>query len=243
MIFPPVPIHISSFFIALVFGIAFIIFISVHACGLRANLSFEERRRNVLTSILIIFVWLTFTNIISMSGLLDDFTSMPPKFLLVTIPPLVIILLLFRSKQFHDLFDNLGSFWIIYAQSFRVIMEFILWLLYRYHVIPVQMTFEGRNFDILIGASAPFVAYFCYIKKSWSLKVALVWNMAGLLLLGNIVAVAVLSTPYPFRYFMNEPANTVIFHMPFIWLPAFVVPFAFLLHLVSLRRLVLKKTF
>ena len=195
----------------------------------------------MLVSILIIFVWLAFTNIIAMSGLLIDLSEMPPKLLLVTLPPLVFILMLFLSKPFHELFESIGHFWIIYAQSFRILMEFILWLLYRYNVIPIQMTFEGRNFDILIGLSAPFVTYFCFIKKSWNDKVALVWNVTGLLLLANIVVVAVLSTPYPFRYFMNEPANTIVFHFPFVWLPSFVVPFALLLHLISLRRLLTSK--
>ncbi len=236
-----IPIHVSSLFIALVFAIAFIIVITVHVCGLRLQLEFEERRKNMLVSILIIFVWLAFTNIIAMSGLLIDLSEMPPKLLLVTLPPLVFILMLFLSKPFHELFESIGHFWIIYAQSFRILMEFILWLLYRYNVIPIQMTFEGRNFDILIGLSAPFVAYFCFIKKSWNDKVALVWNVTGLLLLANIVVVAVLSTPYPFRYFMNEPANTIVFHFPFVWLPSFVVPFALLLHLISLRRLLTSK--
>ena len=236
-----IPRQVSSLFIALDFVIACIIVIAVHVCGLRLQLSFEERRRNMLVSILVIFVWLAFANIIAMSGMLWDFTNMPPKLLLITLPPLIFILMLFVSKPFHELFESIGHFWIIYAQSFRILMEFILWLLYRYHVIPVQMTFEGRNFDILIGLSAPFIAYFCFIKKSWSEKVALVWNIVGLLVLANIVVVAVLSAPYPFRYFMNEPVNTIVFHLPFVWLPSFVVPFALMLHLISIRRLVTKK--
>jgi len=36
---------------------------------------------------------------------------------------------------------------------------------------------------------------------------------------------------------MNEPANTMIAHLPFIWLPAFVVPVAYFLHIVSLKQL------
>ena len=237
MITPPIPLHVSALFIALVFGIAFFSIIAVHVCGLRGGLAFEDRRRNLSVTILFLLVWLAFTNIIAMSGLLADFTSMPPMFLLVVLPPFLFIAVLMQAKVFNDLSENISGFWFVYAQSFRILMEFILWLLYRYRIIPVQMTFEGLNFDILIGLSAPFVAYYCFIKKSWSWKVALGWNIAGLLLLANIVTVAVLSTPYPFRHFMNEPANTVIFNFPFVWLPSLVVPFALLLHLISIRRL------
>lgn len=231
------PLHISSLFISLVFAIAFIIVMAVHISSMRANLLPEERRNNMVVTIVFLMVWLMFTLIISASGFLNDYTSMPPHLLLVVLPPIILILLLLKAKQFNDLTEQFNIFWLVYAQSFRILMEFILWLLYRYHVIPVQMTFEGRNFDVLIGISAPFIAYFCFVKKTWPLKLALYWNFAGLLLLANIVLVAILSTPYPFRIFMNEPANTVVFGFPFVWLPAFVVPFALLLHVIAIRRL------
>ena len=120
-------------------------------------------------------------------------------------------------------------------------MEFILWLLFRYRVIPVQMTFAGGNYDIIIGLTAPVVAYYCFNRRIWSPKAALVWNFIGLGMLLYIMVVSILSTPYSFRYFMNEPANTLPFHFPFVWLPGVVVPFAMLLHLLSIRRLILGK--
>jgi len=232
-----IPLHISALFISLVFAIAFLILIGVHISSSRANLPAEEKRNNILAAIVFMIVWLMFTLIISLSGFLSDYNAMPPHLLLIVLPPLIFILVLFKASQFNDLTRQFNVFFLVYAQSFRILMEFILWLLYRYNVIPVQMTFEGQNFDILVGITAPFVAYFCFVRKTWSPKVALVWNFAGILLLANIVIVAILSTPYPFRYFMNEPANTIVFGFPFIWLPAFVVPFAFLLHLIAIKRL------
>ncbi len=232
-----IPLHISALFITLVFAIAFLILITVHVSSNRANLEPEEKRNNFVVSIVFILVWLLFTLLISSSGFLHEYDLKPPHLLLVVVPPLVFILLLFKAKQFTELTDQFNVFFLVYAQSFRILMELILWFLYRYQVIPVQMTFEGLNFDILVGITAPFVAYYCFVKKTWSPKVALVWNFAGILLLANIVVVAILSTPYPFRYFMNEPANTIVFGFPFVWLPAFVVPFALLLHLIAIRRL------
>ena len=237
---PYIPLHISALFIALVFGIAFLIIIAVQACGRRLNLPFEETRNNLAVTIIVLLVWLMFTLIIGISGVLNDFTGMPPKLLLIILPPFVFIMLIMLSKQFHDLCKPLGNFWFIYPQSFRILMEFILWLLYRYKIIPIQMTFEGYNYEIIIGLTAPIVAYYCFTKKQWSPKVAIIWNIVGLAFLVNIVVISILSTPYPFRQFMNEPANTIAFHFPFVWLPAVVVPFAFLLHLLSLRRLLVK---
>lgn len=235
---PQIPLHISALFISLVFAIAFILLIAVYVSSRRSvHLSFEERRNNFVVSLVVIMVWLIFTLIMAASGFLTDYAAMPPRILLIVVPPLVFFLVLLNAKQFNDLTEQFNVFWLIYLQSFRILMEFILWLLYHYNVIPVQMTFEGRNFDVLVGLTAPFIAYYCFIKKSWPLRVALVWNFVGIAFLLHIVIVAMLSTPYPFRQFMNEPANMVVFYFPFIWLPAFVVPFALLLHLVAIRRL------
>jgi hypothetical protein len=40
---------------------------------------------------------------------------------------------------------------------------------------------------------------------------------------------------------MNEPANTVIAYFPFVWLPGFVVPVAYTLHLLSIKKCLLEK--
>jgi hypothetical protein len=67
--------------------------------------------------------------------------------------------------------------------------------------------------------------------------VAVWWNLAGIVILLNVVVHALLSTPSPFRVIVTEPPTTFIGHVPYIWLPAFLVPLAWLLHLLSLRQL------
>ena len=234
---PAIPLHISAFFIAMVFAIAFVIIIAVYVCCNRANLSQSEKNRRLLLTIFVILGWLTFTLIVGVSGMLADFTTRPPKLLWMALPAFMLVIALVFWEKFNELAKHLDNFWFIYPQAFRIIMEFIFWSLYRYKVLPVQMTFEGRNFDILVGLTAPIIVYYCFTKKIWSPKVALAWNFAGLILLANAVATAILSTPYPYRIFMTEPANTIVFYFPFIWLPTFVVPFALLLHLASIKRL------
>jgi hypothetical protein len=53
--------------------------------------------------------------------------------------------------------------------------------------------------------------------------------------------IAILSMPTSFRYFMNEPANTIVAQFPFIYLPGVLVVLAFAFHVFSLRQLVLKR--
>ena len=63
------------------------------------------------------------------------------------------------------------------------------------------------------------------------------WNVAGILILVNVVVHAQLSTPSPFRVFITPPPVTFIAYVPWIWLPAFLVPLAWALHALSIRQL------
>ena len=103
------------------------------------------------------------------------------------------------------------------------------------------MTFEGRNFDELVGLTALPIAYLVMSGKLKSKAWIIAWNIFGLILLLNIVSVAILSTPLPFRIFTEGPPNTMIAYFPFVWLPDFVVPVAFAMHLFSIQQTLQKK--
>ena len=96
------------------------------------------------------------------------------------------------------------------------------------------MTFEGYNFDILVGLTGPIIGMIIQRKNSPTLL--LIWNFAGLCLLINIVTIAILSAPVPFRVFMNEPANRIVTQFPIVWLPGILVPLAYTLHIFSIRQ-------
>jgi hypothetical protein len=181
--------------------------------------------------------WFILTGVLANIGFLSKFDSLPPRLLIVLFPPLLFIIILSFSSGVSQLLQRIPPAWLISIQSFRVLMEIILWMAFIDNIIPVQMTFEGRNFDILVGITAPLVAYLCFVKKVWSPRIAIAWNIAGLILLANIVIVSILSAPVPFRVFMNEPANTFIAHLPFVWLAAFVVPVAYWMHILSVKQL------
>ena len=69
-------------------------------------------------------------------------------------------------------------------------------------------------------------------RAAW---LAITWNIIGLALLLNIVTVAILSTPAPIRYFMNDPANRLPSMFPYVWLPTFLVQAALFGHLLVFR--------
>lgn len=200
-----------------------------------------HRKRRILTGfILALLSWAVIVSGLSLSGMLGDFSSFPPKMMIVLFVPLIIIVWVIRTKTFGQILIHIPAHQIVQLQVFRVFVEVLLWMLVLAALLPIQMSFEGRNFDVLSGLTAPFVAYLMSRNKISS-RWLTVWNLLCLGLLINILTIAVLSMPLPFRVFMNEPANTIVAVFPIVLLPAFLVPLAYTLHLFSLRQIRLLK--
>ena len=188
-------------------------------------------------AMLAVTAWVALLGLLSLGGVFGDFRSLPPRILPALLVPLVAGFFLLRSAGARELLARTPLQWPIYAQFFRVVMEVILWLLYLQHRVPAIMTFEGRNADILVGLTALPVGYLCFVRRTWSPRVAMWWNVAGILILLNVVVHAQLSTPSPFRVFLTDPPVTFIAYWPYILLPGFLVPLAWLLHAASLIQL------
>lgn len=191
--------------------------------------------------ILLVLLWTIAVSVLAYSGFLSDFSMFPPKMFIVLLIPLVLIIWALTRPKTTQLLANIPPQWLLYVQSFRFIVELLLWALFIDNRAPVQMTFEGFNYDILVGITGPIVGYYCFVKKTWSKKVAIIWNFAGILILLNILVIAVLSMPTPMRVFMNDPANTIVAQFPIVLLPAILVPIAYSMHLFSLKQLMTKE--
>ena len=232
---PIVPDYIASVFVILSFMLLIIILYGFKKALIKSGVEEAKRKRKIRRLAMLLLLWLLFLVKISDMQFFHDWLAMPPRILIAVLPPLVGVLALIFSNKLNAIVSAIPQHSLILIQSFRIVMEIILLILFLEYIIPVQMTFEGRNFDILAGITALPVAYLVF-KNKVSRNFIIGWNIFGLLLLANIVVVALLSTPIPFRYFMNEPANTVIAYFPFVWLPGFVVPVAYTMHFLSLKK-------
>ena len=191
------------------------------------------------TSVLYIVIfslltWLAGTMILSQRDFFADFHALPPKIMFVLPIPIALSIILVLNRSFKNLIMELPPQALIYVQSFRIVVEIVLWLLYRAHICPEQMTFEGWNFDILAGLSAPIIGYIAFGKGRFNKNLAIIWNFIGIGLLLTIILTAILSIP---QIGVFKPENTFIVYWPMVWLPSFVAPFAFFVHVVSLRQL------
>ena len=198
---------------------------------------FTTSFRNTL---IVTLFWAILLTVLSLSGFFADFSALPPRIGLAVLLPLPIVLIFAFSRTGTEWLRLVPPQRLVYWQSFRILVEIVLWVNYMRGLIPVQMSFEGRNFDVLSGLLAIPVAYYCFVRRSWPRWIVVAYNIAGLGLLLNIIIISVLSMPTPLRYFHNEPANTLLGHFPYIFLPGILVPLAYSLHILSLRQYFLR---
>lgn len=203
----------------------------------KSNLTPDQKRSYSKGFYLIIGAWVILISALSLTGFLSNFENLPPRITIVLIPPMIAMLVYtIRSKSLKALLRAIPVQWILYLQGFRVVVELMLWYQYELGLTPIQMTFEGRNMDIIAGITGPIVG-FLYARKGVAMrKLVLAWNFMGLGLLFNILIVAILSFPTKFRYFMNEPSNYLVTEFPFVWLPGILVAIAYSMHFFSLKQ-------
>ncbi len=193
--------------------------------------------------IMVLFValgWLAVQGIIAATGFYTLTNTLPPRFLLALAPPFLTIAFLFFSTRGRAFLDGMDLKWLTLLHVVRIPVEIVLFWLFTYEMIPQIMTFEGRNFDILSGIAA-FCLWLAFIRVRYHRTLMLVWNLAGLAMLINIVTISILSAQTAIQQFGLEQPNRAVVHFPFIWLPSFIVPAVFLSHAVAIRKLVLEK--
>src|SRR4051812_2516564 len=103
------------------------------------------------TSAILLTAWLLLLGILSARGFFSDFTRLPPRLTIALLTPLPVVLFFTLSRAGKQLIPQIQPQWLIYLQSFRILVEIGLWVLVRNGSLPEQMSFEGRNFDILTG--------------------------------------------------------------------------------------------
>ncbi|WP_295794331.1 hypothetical protein [Mucilaginibacter sp.] len=188
--------------------------------------------------IVIALLWLSLQAIAGLMGFYTITKGTPPRFGLLLVPPVVFIAMLFLTRKGRTFIDGFDVKTLTLLHVVRIPVELTLYWLFLHKAVPQVMTFEGRNFDILCGLTAPIIYYFGYVKNVFGRKIMLGWNMICLLLLANIVVTAVLSAPFPSQKLAFDQPNIAMLYFPFVWLPCFVVPAVLFAHVVSIRRLV-----
>lgn len=194
-------------------------------------------RRAVLGVLVGLAAWLLYVGMLSVLGVVRNPDLRPPGIMFIVLPALLFIaLVLVRSTAGARLALAVPLWVLLAAQSYRVGVELFLHQLWLDGLAPKMLTFEGANFDLLIGITAPLVAWLL-VSGRLSTRLVLLWNVLGLVSLANVVTRAFLSAPGPFHLLHTEVPNVAIGTFPFTFIAGFFAPLAVALHVLALRRI------
>jgi len=189
---------------------------------------------------LIACCWLGLTALISFQEWAHQFDSFPPPGVRVVIILVIITSLIAFLKPGKIIMQQTPIYLIIGFQAFRFPLELLIHQVYAENITIVEMTFQGRNFDIVTGLLALLLGIYAF-KNELSHRIILLWNLLGLALLINVVATGILSMPHPMQMIQTDFPNIWVTYFPFIWLPGVMVCSALFGHLLVFRYLASQK--
>jgi hypothetical protein len=180
--------------------------------------------------------WFIYVGVLGYLGVIANTAMFPPGIALIFVPIMVFFVLLIVRLVSSARARTALAFpiWVLIGtQAFRVGIELFIHQLWIDGLVPKMLTFAGANVDIYIGASAPLIAWLSI--RGWSgQRLALFWNVLGLLSLANVVTRAVLTAPGPLNLIHAEVPNRMIGTFPFMFIPGFFVPLAVVLHVLAI---------
>lgn len=189
----------------------------------------------------LIAFWLIFQAILGSGGFYQKTDTIPPRVFAFGVLPSVLLIAIYFFFFRKSFIERLPLKILTLLHVIRIPVEIVLFWLFQNGLVPQAMTFEGSNFDILSGITAPIVYFAVFRKGGMNRPLLIGWNLVAIILLINIVTTAILAFPGPMQQIAFDQPNRGITIFPYIWLPAVIVPIVLFSHLVSLWKLLANK--
>ena len=181
-------------------------------------------------------VWLLYIGVLSDSGFVGNTALRPPGIVYVALPAVLFVLLVIARSGVGARIAAAFPLWVVIGMlAFRIGVELLLHRLYLDGLAPRMVTYQGGNMDIWIGWSAPLIAWIS-TRAHWGERLALGWNVVGVLTLANAITLGALTAP-GLNLIHAEVPNVAIGAFPFTYIAGFFAPLAMALHALSIRAL------
>lgn len=133
--------------------------------------------------------------------------------------------------------DQIPLQWVTGLQFYRAlgVVFLVEWMR---GALPGAFALPAGIGDVAIGLTAPFVAARIREGTPRARDAAILWNVLGIADLVVAATLGVLTTPGPLQLLALDASNVGLITLPLVLIPTIGVPFAILLHLIGLHRLI-----
>lgn len=154
----------------------------------------------------------------------------------IFLPVLFGSFVLTRSRAVASLLDATPPSWLVGIQVYRILggMFLVYWI---HGTMPGAFALPAGIGDVATGLLALPAAVWVTSGSAAGRRIGIRWNLLGLVDFAVAITMGMLTSPGPAHLLARDHPNLQIATFPTAMVPAFVVPFSTLLHVLSLRQL------
>lgn len=201
--------------------------------------SFERARRlRIWATISAIFVtWYGLAFWLGHAGIFIVTADQIPRIQFAILLPIALgLIMMLTSFQGRAVVAATPLSWLTAIQVYRALGGIFLILWYQ-GKLPGEFAIPAGIGDIIVGVTAPFVAWLNARGAASAASVTRAWNIFGILDLVVAVGTGFLTSPSPIQLLALDRPNELITAYPLVMVPAFLVPLSIILHGISLWKL------
>jgi len=203
-----------------------------------SNVDGGDRGSALRRTLTLLMVWFFAALWLGVSGAARGGAGKPPLLLAVAVT-LPLLVFAADARLGWRLFRGLAQLSlpvVMAVQTFRIggVFFVIAWMNGE---LPGAFALPAGLGDIAIGAAAPFVAAAVADGRPRARSLALAWNVLGVADLVAALFLGVTHSSSSLGVFATSLTTDTLAVYPFSLIPMFLVPLAFMLHALALRRL------
>jgi len=200
------------------------------------GLAAGQRRTTWLAVMIPYTLWMAVAWSGAINGVFGTGTRFPALPLAIFLPLIIGAPLLLWSKRVGQVLDAMPVSWLVALQLYRVFGSWALVAGLR-GTLPSVFGVPAGIGDTLTGLLAVPAAIAVAAGTAQGRRVAIAWNILGLVDLVVAVTLGAITSPGPFQLIVPDVPSIGAGAYPGVLTPAFVVPSAILLHALSLRQI------
>jgi hypothetical protein len=183
---------------------------------------------------ILLAIWAASTTVLALRGFFrpSPGAKVPPVGINLIVVLLALAFFLSISKSLRRLLRNQANLIRLHLWRLEGLVFLILMFQGR---LPALWAVPAGVGDVLIAATAPWVAR--GLERPGGRRRAITWTLLGMTDLVVAVALGVMTNPGPTQVFHPIPDASMLTQYPLALVPAFLVPLAFTLHVISLLQL------
>jgi uncharacterized membrane protein len=139
-------------------------------------------------------------------------------------------------KPIRDVVRAAPPHLVLGIQAYRI-LGFVFLVLFAKGRLPGIFALPAGVGDMIVGVTAPLVAFLVWKDHRWGKRLAAIWNVAGIYDLVQAVVFGFLTAPTRYQLLAFNAPNFAIGAFPLVLVPTFAVPLSILLHIVSLGEI------